>query len=58
MPQPMSEGRPAQPSANTQEPPAWPAARDHEMAVALPDWDLLPPAEFIARHAGADHAGY
>jgi hypothetical protein len=54
----MSEGRPAQPSANTQEPPAWPAARDHEMAVALPDWDLLPPAEFIARHAGADHAGY
>jgi hypothetical protein len=50
MPKPMSD-RPQQPVADTKAAPAWPVARDNEVAVALPDWDLLPPAEFIARHA-------
>ncbi len=38
--------------------PRWPAAEtppagstDHELALSLPDWDLLPPAEFLDRRA-------
>ena len=46
MPKPMSD----QPQPVAPQSPEWPAARDHEMAVTLPDWDLLPPAEFIVRH--------
>jgi hypothetical protein len=48
VPKPMPDRPQQQPAP---EAPAWPAARDTEVAVALPDWDLLPPAEFIARHA-------
>lgn len=24
--------------------------RDGELALTMPDWDLLPPAEFLSRH--------
>jgi hypothetical protein len=46
VPKPM----PDRPERAAPQAPAWPVARDTEVAVALPDWDLLPPAEFIARH--------
>ncbi|SFW92118.1 hypothetical protein [Amycolatopsis australiensis] len=26
--------------------------KDEEVALELPEWDLLPPAEFIERHRG------
>ena len=27
-----------------------PPAQERDTALALPDWDLLPPAEFLVRH--------
>jgi hypothetical protein len=45
MPQPMTQ--PTGPH-RTEQPPKRPEPRD-DLAMALPPWDLLPPAEFVRR---------
>jgi hypothetical protein len=49
MPRAMT-GRPEVPE-RPQEPQPKHVLKDDEVALELPGWDLLPPAEFLHRHA-------